>query len=81
MEDKIKQMLDDYGLTESQLTSEELDKLKEEIKAKEQGLIVLDSVLDNPSLFYRFKKQTAMKRNSADVKDGTNDKGGRCKAK
>lgn len=31
MEDKIKQMLDDYGLTESQLTCEELDKLKEEI--------------------------------------------------
>lgn len=56
MEDKIKQMLDDYGLTESQLTSEELDKLKEEIKAKEQGKVVLDSVLDNPSLFYRLKK-------------------------
>lgn len=55
MEDKIKQMLDDYGLTESQLTSEELDKLKEEIKAKEQGKVVLDSVLDNPSLFYRLK--------------------------
>lgn len=56
MEDKIKQMLDDYGLTESQLTNEELDKLKEEIKAKEQGKVVLDSVLDNPSLFYRLKK-------------------------
>lgn len=56
MEDKIKQMLDDYGLTESQLTSEKLDKLKEEIKAKEQGKVVLDSVLDNPSLFYRLKK-------------------------
>lgn len=53
MEDKIKQLLDDYGLTKSQLTSEELDKLKEEIKAKEKGLIVLDSVLENPSLFYR----------------------------
>ena len=26
-----------------------------EIKAKEQGLVVLDSVLDNPSLFYRQK--------------------------
>ena len=56
MEDKIKQMLDDYGLTESQLTCEELDKLKEEIKAKEQGMCILDSVLDNPSLFYRQKK-------------------------
>lgn len=56
MEDKIKQMLDDYGWTESQLTSEELDKLKEEIKLREQGLVVLGSVLDNPSLFYRLKK-------------------------
>lgn len=55
MEDKIKQMLDDYGLTESQLTCEELDKLKEEIKAKEQGMCIFDSVLDNPSLFYRQK--------------------------
>lgn len=57
MEDKIKQLLADYGLTKSQLTSEELDKLKEEIKAKEKGLIVLDSVLENPSLFYRRKKK------------------------
>lgn len=54
MEDKIKQALEEYGLTESQLTKEELEKLKEEIKAKEQGLVVLDSVLDNPSLFYCF---------------------------
>lgn len=55
MEDKVKQMLEDYGLTESQLTKEELDKLKEEIKAKEEGRMVLDSVLDNPELFYRKK--------------------------
>ncbi len=55
MEDKVKQMLEDYGLTESQLTKEELDKLKEEIKAKEDGRMVLDGVLDNPELFYRKK--------------------------
>lgn len=55
MEDKIKQILKEHGLTESQLTCEELDKLKEEIKAKEQGMCILDSVLDNPSLFYRQK--------------------------
>lgn len=55
MEDKVKQMLEDYGLTESQLTKEELDKLKEEIKTKEEGRMVLDSVLDNPELFYRKK--------------------------
>ncbi len=55
MEDKIKQVLEENGLTESQLTKEELEELKEEIKAREQGLMVLDSVLDNPSLYYRQK--------------------------
>ena len=62
MEDKIKQMLDDYGLTESQLTCEELDKLKEEIKAKEQGMCIFDSVLDNPSLYYRKKINLYVKK-------------------
>lgn len=57
MENKIKQVLEENGLTERQLTSEELDKLKEEIKLREQGLVVLGSVLDNPSLFYRLKSK------------------------
>ncbi len=61
MEDKIKQMLDDYGLTESQLTSEELDKLKEEIKAEEEGYSVLDGVLSNPELFFRKKSNYGKK--------------------
>lgn len=55
MEEKIKKLLEEHGLTESQLTKEELEELKGEIKAREQGLMVLDSVLDNPSLFYRQK--------------------------
>ena len=45
MKDKIKQVLEEYGLTESQLTKEELEELKEEIKAREQGFEVLDGVL------------------------------------
>lgn len=53
MEDKIKQVLEKHGLTENQLTKEELEELKEEIKAREQGLEVLDGVLHNPSLYYR----------------------------
>lgn len=53
MEDKIKQVLEEYGLTESQLTKEELEKLKEEIKLREQGFEILDGVLSNPELFYR----------------------------
>lgn len=55
MEDKVKQRLEECGLTESQLTKE-LDKPKEEIKAKVEGYSVLDGVLSNPSLFYRLKK-------------------------
>lgn len=57
MKNKIKQVLEENGLTESQLTSDELDKLKEEIKLREQGLVVLSSVLDNPLLFYRPSKK------------------------
>lgn len=34
MEDKIKQILKEYGLTENQLTKEELEQLKEEIKLR-----------------------------------------------
>lgn len=48
-------MLDDYGLTADMLTEKEMQRLKEEIKAKEAGKEVLDSVLDNPELFYRKK--------------------------
>lgn len=55
MEEKIKAMLDEYGLTADQLTENEIERLKEEIKAKEAGNTVLDSVLDNPELFYRKK--------------------------
>lgn len=62
MEDKIKQILKEYGLTENQLTKEELEQLKEEIKAKEQGMCILDSVLDNPSLYYREKINLYVKK-------------------
>lgn len=55
MEDKIKKTLKEYGLEESQLTKEELDNLKEEIKARKNGLTVLDGVLSNPKLYYRKK--------------------------
>lgn len=55
MEDKVKQRLEECGLTESQLTKEEFDELKEEIKAEEKGYSVLDGVLSNPELFFRKK--------------------------
>ncbi len=55
MKDKIKQILKEYGLTENQLTKEELEQLKEEIKLRKQGFEILDGVLSNPGLFYRQK--------------------------
>ncbi len=62
MEDKIKKALAEYGLpadTVDLLTKEELEQLKEEIKAKENGALFLDGVLCNPELLYsrRFKKE------------------------
>lgn len=55
MEEKIKQALAKHGLTESQLTAGELEQLREEIEAREQGFTVLDGVLENPALRYRQK--------------------------
>lgn len=60
MEDKVKQRLEECGLTESQLTKE-LNKVKEEIKAKEEGYSVLDGVLSNPELFFRKKSNYGKK--------------------
>lgn len=56
MENKIKKELEEYGLTIDQLTIEELELLKEEIKAKEDGATILDGVLSNPELYYRKDK-------------------------
>lgn len=61
LEDKVKQRLEECGLTESQLTKEELDELKEEIKAEEEGYSVLDGVLSNPELFFRKKSNYGKK--------------------
>ena len=45
MKDKIKQKLEDHNLTINDLTQQELEMLKEEVKAEEKGEIVLDGVL------------------------------------
>lgn len=52
MEDRIKKKLDECGggLTIDDLTQEELEELKEEIK---NGDMILDGFFSNPSLFYR----------------------------
>lgn len=55
MEEKIKKELAKHGLTENMLTREELEELKEEIIARDKGLMILDGVLSNPDLLYRRK--------------------------
>lgn len=52
MEDKVKERLAEFGLTEDLLTADELKQLKEEIQAEEKGFLTLDGVLSNPALWY-----------------------------
>lgn len=58
-DNEIKEALQPYNLTPDQLTPAELESLKNEIKARKEGATILDSVLDNPELYYRhLKKKT-----------------------
>ncbi len=45
LEEKIQKKLDSYGFTLDDLTSEELEKLKEEIEAEDRGEFIIDGVL------------------------------------
>lgn len=45
MDEKIKKELDAYGLSIEDLTEEEMEELKLEIKAEEEGQSFLDGVL------------------------------------
>lgn len=59
MDEKIKKELDAYGLSIDDLTQEELEELKWEIKAKEEGHSFLDGVLSSIAPLYgKRKKQT-----------------------
>lgn len=53
MEEKVKKILEEHGLTIDQLTPQEVQQLKQEIVAQEKGLFILDGVLSDPSLLYR----------------------------
>lgn len=58
MNEKIKEELDTYGLSIEDLTEEELEELKREIMAKEEGHSILDGVLFSIPLYGRRKKPT-----------------------
>lgn len=56
MEERIKQELAEYGLTIDQLTTEELQRLAQELEMRDKGIEVLDGVLSDPSIMYRQRK-------------------------
>lgn len=57
IEKKIKEKLDEYGLIESDLTSSELEELKEEVEAELNGCTILDGVLFNIPYYERIAKR------------------------
>ena len=60
MDEKIKKELDAYGLSLDDLTKEELEELKSEIKAKEEGQVVLDGVLFSIAPLYGKRKKPTL---------------------
>lgn len=53
MEEKVVEKLNEVGLTPDDLTKEELERLKEEVKLEEYGIIIIDGVLSDSKIFYR----------------------------
>lgn len=53
MEEKVIEKLNEVGLTPDDLTKEELERLKEEVKLEEDGIIIIDGVLSDSKIFYR----------------------------
>lgn len=54
---KIKEKLQEYGFIESDLTSSELEELKEEVEAELKGYTILDGVLFNIPSYERIAKR------------------------
>lgn len=46
-ENKLKVKLEEYGFEIEDLTSQELEELKKEIEAEENGMTIIDGVLSN----------------------------------
>ncbi|WP_455612839.1 hypothetical protein [Bacteroides congonensis] len=47
IENKLKVKLEEYGFEIEDLTSQELEELKKEIEAEENGMTIIDGVLSN----------------------------------
>lgn len=50
---EIREELESYGLTEEDLTAEELKELENEIKAQRDGYMILDGVFSDPEILMR----------------------------
>lgn len=56
MDEEVKKRLEDAGLEESDLTAEELQRLKQQIIDEKNGITVLDGVLSDSNIYYRRMK-------------------------
>ena len=57
MEEKIKKELAEYGFSMDDLTKDELEELKQEIRLKEEGHAVLDGVLFSKPMYFKKKNE------------------------
>ena len=57
MDKRIKEKLEDYGLSIEDLTQEELEELKVEIKKEDRGMIIIDGVLSGITIYGKIKKK------------------------
>lgn len=60
LEEKVRQELAAHYLAEDHLTKEELDELREEVRYREQGGMMLDGFWTNPEFIFR--RQCAVMR-------------------
>lgn len=60
MEKLIRKKCKEVGITPDILTPEELEELKKEIKAEQQGMFILDGVLFNPEIYVRYMNKKAL---------------------
>ena len=53
MEEEIREKCEDYGISPEILTEDEIAQLRKEIEDEQNGVIVLDSILDSPDIHFR----------------------------
>lgn len=67
MEEKIRKKLEEHDIPIEVLTPEEIEQLKDEIRAEEEGYVVLDGVLFDPEL--QIRAMMYLKENNMETTD------------